>query len=173
MVHQGMAAIDRAQDRDVGWAVHHVAVYGPFEEIGEHEHDGDGEIFPPAHIVEIGDVDVQRGEAGGVDQQDVEPAVVPAATRSRLRRKRCPIDLMPAKQEERVMQNKETQRINEFELIDDHGNEYTIFEHQEGKQKPSLKWISWFRLSDGTPVDKVDENTFKVASTNKFLHRAR
>jgi len=71
------------------------------------------------------------------------------------------------------MQNKETQRINEFELIDDHGNEYTIFEHQEGKQKPSLKWISWFRLSDGTPVDKVDENTFKVASTDKFLHRAR
>jgi hypothetical protein len=26
-------------------------------------------------------------------------------------------------------------------------------------------------LSDGTPVDKVDENTFKIASTDKVLHR--
>ena len=72
------------------------------------------------------------------------------------------------------MQNKETQRINDFELIDDNGNEYTMFEYQEGKQL-SLKWIkagqSWFRLSDGTVVDKVDENTFKVAATDKFLHR--
>src|SRR5262249_60122226 len=63
------------------------------------------------------------------------------------------------------MQERETQQINEFELIDDLGNEYTIFEYQEGIQKRSLKWIkagqSWFRLSDGTPVDKVDENTFK------------
>jgi hypothetical protein len=59
-------------------SVHRVAVHGPFEEIGEHENDGDGEIFPPAHVVEIGDVNVQRGEADGVDQQDVEPAVVPA-----------------------------------------------------------------------------------------------
>ncbi len=78
MVHHGVAAIDRTQHRDVGWAVHHVAVHGPFEEIGEHEHDGDGKKFPPAHIVEIGDVDVHRGKADGVDQQDVEPAVVPA-----------------------------------------------------------------------------------------------
>ena len=65
------------------------------------------------------------------------------------------------------MQERETQQINEFELIDDLGNEYTIFEYQEGIQKRSLKWIkagqSWFRLSDGTPVDKVDENTFKIA----------
>jgi hypothetical protein len=56
-------------------------------------------------------------------------------------------------------------------------NEYTIFEYQEGIQKRSLKWIqagqSWFCLSAGTPVDKVDENTFKIASTDKILHRAR
>jgi hypothetical protein len=80
------------------------------------------------------------------------------------------------KQEERIMQHRETQQINEFELIDDHGNEYIIFEYQEGMQKRSLKWIkagqSWFRLSDGTPVDKVDENTFKIASTDNFLYRA-
>ena len=75
------------------------------------------------------------------------------------------------------MQNREKQQVNEFELIDDHGNEYTIFEYQEGIQKRSLKWIkagqSWFCLSDGSPVDKVDENTFKIASTDKVLHRAR
>jgi hypothetical protein len=54
------------------------------------------------------------------------------------------------------MQNRETQQINELELIDDHGSKYTIFEYQEGVQKRSLKWIkagqSWFRLSDGTPA---------------------
>ena len=75
------------------------------------------------------------------------------------------------------MQNRETQQINEFELIDDHGSEYTIFEYQEGVQKRFLKWIkagqSWFRLSDGTLVDKVDESTFKIASTDKVLYRAR
>jgi hypothetical protein len=75
------------------------------------------------------------------------------------------------------MQNRETHQTNEFELIDDHGNEYTIFEYQEGIEKRSLKWIatgqSRFRLSDGTPVDKVDDNTFKIATTHKVLHRAR
>jgi len=75
------------------------------------------------------------------------------------------------------MQNRETQQINEFELTDDDGNKYTIFEYQEATQKPSLKWIkageSWFSPSDGTPVDIVDENTFKIASTDKVLHRAR
>jgi hypothetical protein len=79
--------------------------------------------------------------------------------------------------EERIMQNREKQQVNEFELIDDHGNEYTIFEYQEDIQKRSLKWIkagqSWFCLSDGSPVDKVDENTFKIASTDKVLHRVR
>jgi hypothetical protein len=56
------------------------------------------------------------------------------------------------KQKERIMQNTETHQINEFELIDDHGNEYTIFEYQEGIEKRSLKWI---------------------ATTHKVLHGAR
>ena len=34
-----------------------------------------------------------------------------------------------------------THRVNEFKLIDDQGNEFTIFEYQEGIDKPSLKWI--------------------------------
>ena len=54
-----------------------------------------------------------------------------------------------------------THRVNEFKLIDDEENEFTIFEYQEGIDKPSLKWIrtgaSWFRLSDGTPVNKIDD----------------
>ena len=49
------------------------------------------------------------------------------------------------------MQNRETQQINEFELIDDHGSKFTIVEYQDGVQKRSLKWIkagqSWFRLT--------------------------
>ena len=70
-----------------------------------------------------------------------------------------------------------THRVNEFKLIDDQGNECTIFEYQEGIDKPSLKWIrtgaSWFRLSDGTPVNKIDNDTFKVSTTDRVLRRAR
>ena len=70
-----------------------------------------------------------------------------------------------------------THRVNEFKLIDDEENEFTIFEYQEGIDKPSLKWIrtgaSWFRLSDGTPVNKIDDDTFKVETTEKILRRSQ
>ena len=73
------------------------------------------------------------------------------------------------------MENRETHQISEFRLIDDHGKEYTVFEYQEGTETRSLKWMkagaSWFRLSDGTPVDKIDDNTFKIPTIDKVLHR--
>ena len=73
------------------------------------------------------------------------------------------------------MENRETHQISEFKLIDDHGKEYTVFEYQEGTETRSLKWMkagpSWFRLSDGTPVDKIDDNTFKIPTIDKVLHR--
>jgi hypothetical protein len=87
---------------------------------------------------------------------------------------------MPEGQEARrpgggIMETKGAQQINEFNLIDDHGKEYTIFEYQEGTEKPSLKWMktgpSWFSLGDGTPVEKIDDNTFKIATVNGVLHR--
>jgi hypothetical protein len=57
-------------------------------------------------------------------------------------------------------------QVNEIELVDDHGKEYTVFEYQEGTETRSLKWIkagpSRFRLSDGTAVAKIDDNTFKI-----------
>jgi hypothetical protein len=74
-----------------------------------------------------------------------------------------------------IMETKGAQQINEFNLIDDHGKEYTIFEYQEGAEKPSLKWMqtgpSSFRLSDGTPVERIDDNTFKIATVDGVLHR--
>ena len=73
------------------------------------------------------------------------------------------------------MENRETRRISEFKLIDDNGEEYTVFEYQEGTEKRSLKWIeagpSRFRLGDGTPVDKIDDNTFKIPTIDRILHR--
>ena len=69
----------------------------------------------------------------------------------------------------------ETRQVNEFKLVDDQGNEYTVFEYQDGTEKPSLKWIkagpTSFRLSDGTAVDKVDDNTFKISTIDRILHR--
>ena len=73
------------------------------------------------------------------------------------------------------MENTKTRQVNEFKLVDDHGTEYTVFEYQEGTEKPSLKWIkagpSLFSLSDGTAVDKLDEITFKIPMIDRVLHR--
>ena len=75
------------------------------------------------------------------------------------------------------MENRETHQINEFKLVDDIGNEYAIFEYQEGIEKPSLKWLktgpSLVSPSDGTPVDKIDDNTFKITTIDRILHRER
>jgi hypothetical protein len=73
------------------------------------------------------------------------------------------------------MENRKTHQVNEFKLVDDHGKEYTVLEYQEGTEKPSLKWIkagpSLFSLSDGTAVDKLDDNTFKMPINDRVLHR--
>ena len=73
------------------------------------------------------------------------------------------------------MENTKTRQVNEFKLVDDDGKEYTVFEYQEGTEKPSLKWIkagpSLFSLSDGTAVDKLDEITFKIPMIDRVLHR--
>jgi hypothetical protein len=67
-----------------------------------------------------------------------------------------------------------TRQVNEFKLIDNHGEEYTVFEYQEAESL-SLKWReagpTWFRLSDGTAVDKLDDNTFKITMIDRVLHR--
>jgi hypothetical protein len=66
-----------------------------------------------------------------------------------------------------------THQVNEIKLIDDDGKEYTVFECQEGTEKASLKWIkvgpSRFRLSDGTPVAKIDDNTFKIDGNPRLV----
>ena len=73
------------------------------------------------------------------------------------------------------MENRKTRQVNEFKLVDDHGKEYTAFEYQEGTETQSLKWTkagpTWFRLSDGTAVDKIDDNTFKILVVDRVLHR--
>jgi hypothetical protein len=73
------------------------------------------------------------------------------------------------------MEDRKAHQVNEFKLVDDHGKEYSVFEYQEGTEKPSLKWIkagpSWFHLSDGTTVNKIDDNTFKIPMLDRVLHR--
>jgi len=75
------------------------------------------------------------------------------------------------------MKNRKTHPVNEFRAVDDHGKEYTVLEYQEGTEKQSLKWIkagpTWFRLSDGTAVDRIDDNTFKIPMIDRVLRRRR
>ena len=74
-----------------------------------------------------------------------------------------------------IMKNRKTHPVNEFRAVDDHGKEYTVLEYQEGTEKQSLKWIkagpTWYCLSDGTAVDKIDDNTFKIPMLDRVLHR--
>jgi hypothetical protein len=73
------------------------------------------------------------------------------------------------------MKNRKTHPVNEFKVVDDHRKEYTVFEYQEGTEKLSLKWIkvgpTWFPLSDGTAVDRIDGNTFKIPMIDRVLRR--
>jgi hypothetical protein len=73
------------------------------------------------------------------------------------------------------MKIREPRQINEFKVIDDHGNEYALVENQNIVETRSLKWLaagqSWFGLADGTPVDKIDDQTFKIATNDNLLHR--
>ena len=66
-----------------------------------------------------------------------------------------------------------THQVSEIKLVDDDGKEYTVFEYQEGTEKSSLKWIkagsSWFRLSDGTAVAKIDDDTFKIEGNARLV----
>jgi len=72
------------------------------------------------------------------------------------------------------MQIKEPRQINEFKVTDDQGNEYTLVEYQNVTETRSLKWLtagsSWFGLADGTPVDKMDDGTFRIPTNNMVLH---
>jgi hypothetical protein len=73
------------------------------------------------------------------------------------------------------MKIREPRQIDKFKVIDDQGNEYTLVENQNVAETRSLKWLaagaSWFGLADGTPVDKIDDQTFRIATNDTVLHR--
>ena len=66
-------------------------------------------------------------------------------------------------------------QINEFKVMDEHGSDYTLVEYQNITETRSLKWrragSSWFELADGTPVCKIDDETFKIETSDTVLRR--
>ena len=79
------------------------------------------------------------------------------------------------------MPDREAHQTDEIEVVDEEGNEYTVFEYQEVMEKRSMtgpsEWIKtgprWFRFRNGNPVNQVDDNTFKIATTDKILKRVQ
>jgi hypothetical protein len=55
------------------------------------------------------------------------------------------------------MESKESRQIDEFKVMDEHGNDYTVVEYQNVAETRSLKWRragpSWFGLADGARHD--------------------
>ena len=78
MVHQRVAAVDGAEQFDARRPVHDVAVHIPFEEIAQEKRQRHREQFPGVQVVDVGDVDIEAGEADRVDDGDMQPAIVPA-----------------------------------------------------------------------------------------------
>ena len=73
------------------------------------------------------------------------------------------------------MESKEPRQINEFKVMDEHGNHYTVVEYQNVTETRSLKWRkagpSWFGLVGGTPVGKIDDETFRIEASDTVLRR--
>ena len=73
------------------------------------------------------------------------------------------------------MESKEPRQIDEFKVMDEHGNDHTLVEYQNVTETRSLKWRragpSWFALADGTPVGKIDDETFKIETSDTVLRR--
>jgi hypothetical protein len=73
------------------------------------------------------------------------------------------------------MESKELREINEFKVMDEHGNDYTVVEYQNVTETRSLKWRragpSWFGLADGTPVGKIGGETFRIETSDTILRR--
>jgi hypothetical protein len=81
----------------------------------------------------------------------------------------------PGKQRSETMESKEPRQIDEFKVMDEHGHDYTLVEYQNITETRSLKWrragSSWFELADGTPVGKIDDETFKIETSDTVLRR--
>jgi hypothetical protein len=73
------------------------------------------------------------------------------------------------------MESTEPRQINEFQVMDEHGNGYTLVEYQNVTETRSLKWRragpNWFELADGTPVGKIDDETFRIEASDTVLRR--
>jgi hypothetical protein len=76
------------------------------------------------------------------------------------------------------MQIRERYQIDEFKVIDDQENEYALIEYRNATETRSLKLLtvgrrSWFALADGTPVDQIDDGTFRIESSGTVLRRRK
>src|SRR5215472_9470165 len=78
MMIERVTLIDRAQSLDVHRAVHDKSVHCPFEQVGEQEGERHREPLQRRHVVDVRDVDIEHRRAHGVDDGDVEVAVVPS-----------------------------------------------------------------------------------------------
>ena len=75
------------------------------------------------------------------------------------------------------MQIREPCQIDEFKVIDDQENEYALIEYRNHTETPSLKLLpvgrSWFALSDGTPVDQIGDEAFRIESSGTVLRKPK
>jgi hypothetical protein len=61
------------------------------------------------------------------------------------------------------MESKEPRQINEFKVMDEHGNDYSLVEYQNVTETRSLKRL--------TPVGKIDDETFRIEASDTVLRK--
>ena len=74
---------------------------------------------------------------------------------------------------------KTTRKIGQFTAVSDDGTEYTVIEYHMildtgtkdgGASMPVGRWL---RLKDGSAVDRIDSETFKIAGTDQIIRKLR
>src|SRR5579863_10375279 len=78
MMIERVPLVDGAQAFDIDRAMHHIFMHAPLEQIGEYESKRHGDPLEPADIVNVLDVNVERGGSHRVNDQHMDIAVVPA-----------------------------------------------------------------------------------------------
>ena len=71
------------------------------------------------------------------------------------------------------------QATERFRAVSDDGTEFVVIKYRRFTEDRDLsgtsirELIPRFRLSDGSPVDKIDAETFKISETHQIIRKVR
>ena len=74
---QGVTFVNRSQTGPRLWPMHDPLMQEPFKEIAHQPNRGNRQPFPPNHVIDVARLEVDRHQSDGVDDQDMNIAILP------------------------------------------------------------------------------------------------